>query len=294
MRRSWLGLQLLLGCVLLLAVFVAQGKCFKGEEESSSEEERQCGKRHHCVEEGCEKRCPHEEECCCCEKRRHHEEEECGCKKRHHQEEECCCCCEKRRHHEEDKCCKNRHSHGGEAGRKKHRHVGKKHPKKRHPHLEELEEASSDSSERYKRIAEADRRHIMQEAAQSLHVVRNYRKDQAIAHYNQENNGPYYKHLEDAQVEVKKALGIMVYVKMVLGKTNCTKNQEKEAGVEYSRAYLEKEGCQLLPQSYQEKHNCTFDIFIDMRTEKQTVVSQDCIIIPGIKQLPKRLKGLPF
>ncbi|KAK9391312.1 hypothetical protein NXF25_018642 [Crotalus adamanteus] len=269
MRRSWLGLQLLLGCVLLLAVLVAKGKCCMEEEESSSEEECHCVKRHRCVEECCEKRC-------------HHEEEQ--------------CCCEKRHHHVEDKCCKKRHSHGGEeeADKKKHPHVAKKRPKKRHPRLEESEEASSDSSEYYKHMAEAEQRDIVELAAQSMDAVRHHRKEQAIAYYNQGIDGAYYKHLEDAQVEVQKAIGVMVYVKILLGKTNCTKNKEEEVGVEYSRAHLEKEGCQLLPQPNQEKHNCTFGIFVDMRTETKAVVSQDCIIIPGIKQFPKLFKGLPF
>lgn len=193
MRRSWLGLQLVLSCALLLAVVAVEGRCCK-EEESSSEEECHCEKRHHCVEECCEKRCHHEKV------------------------EECCCCCEKRRHHEDEECCKKKHSHGKEeSGKKKHSraeeeeeadenkdpHDGKRHPKKRHPLLEELEEASSDSSELYERLAKEEQQRIAELAAQTSDAVPHYRKEQAIAHFNRGNEGSYYKHLEDGQLEFK-------------------------------------------------------------------------------------------
>ncbi|XP_034261687.1 uncharacterized protein LOC117657673 [Pantherophis guttatus] len=289
MRRSWLGFQLvLLSCALLLAVVAVEGRHGK-EEEGSLEEECRC------VEEGCKKRCHHEEEECCCEKRCHHEEEE--------------CCCEKKHHHKDEECCKKKHSHGEEeAGKKKPSRVAveeeaadkKKAPHKekrrfrmRIPFLEESEDSTGDSSEIYKDFAKEQQEMIMKQAAQTSDAVPRHRKEQAIAHFNQRSEGTYYKRLEDGQLEYKKAIGVMIYVKMLLAETNCTKTEEqKEAGVEYSRAYLEKEGCQLLPQFKQEKHNCTFGIFLDMRTEKKVVTSRDCTIIPGIKQLPKPLKGL--
>ncbi|KAG8147503.1 hypothetical protein E2320_022497 [Naja naja] len=236
MRRSWLSLQLLLSCVLLLAIVAVEGRHSK-EEESSSEEECHCEKRHHCVEECC-KRCCHEEEECCCEKRHHHKDEE---------------CCTRKHSHGKEESGKKRHPHveEEEADENKGSHIGKRHPKKRHLLLKESEEAILDSSEVYEHIEKEERNRIMELAAQ------------------------------DSEAE---AIGIMVYVKMILAKTNCTRTKEQEeAGVEYSRAYLEKEGCQLPPKFQQEKHNCTFGIFINMRTEKKAVISQECSIIPGIK-----------
>ncbi|XP_026541183.1 cystatin-like [Notechis scutatus] len=129
-----------------------------------------------------------------------------------------------------------------------------------------------------------DERQMIMEAAAQTEAVSHYKKEQAVTYFNRGSMGAYYKHLEDGQLEFQEAIGIMVYVKMLLAKTNCTRTKEQEeAGVEYSRAYMEKEGCQLLPKLKQEKHNCTFGIFINMRTEKKAVVSQDCIITPRIK-----------
>ncbi|XP_026573458.1 uncharacterized protein LOC113447453 [Pseudonaja textilis] len=266
MGRSWLGLQLLLSCALLLAVVAVEGRCCE-EEESSSEEECLCEKRHHCVEEGSKKRC-------------------------HHKEEECCC---KKRHHHKDKgCCKMKHSfvEEEEADKNKGPRVGKKHSKRRHPFFDDLEEASSESSEILELMAKEEQQRIMEKAAQS-DAVPQYKKEQAVAYFNRGSMGAYYKHLEDGQLELQEAIGVMVYVKMLLAKTNCTRPKEQdEAGLEYSRAYMEKEGCQLLPKLKQEKYNCTFGIFINMRTEKKAVVSKDCTAVSRIK-FPF-LKGLTF
>ncbi|NRM55274.1 hypothetical protein F3A58_23740 [Salmonella enterica subsp. enterica serovar Typhi] len=159
--------------------------------------------------------------------------------------------------------------------------------------MEESEEATEDSSEIHKRFLKQEQEIIRELAAQTSEAVPHYRKEQAVDHFNQGSEETYYKNIEDGQLEYKKAIGVMIYVKMLLGETNCTKTiEQEEAGVEYSRAYLEKEGCQLLPQLKQEKHNCTFGIFLDMRTEKKAVVSQDCTIIPRIKEFSKPLKGL--
>ncbi|XP_070622654.1 uncharacterized protein [Erythrolamprus reginae] len=332
MRRSWLGLQLALSCALLLAVFVADGRCCK-EEEKSSEEESPSEKRHHSMEECCEKRCHHHEDECCCERCHHHHEDECCCERCHHHHEDECCCCERCHHHHEDECCccerchhhedeccekkhshgkeesgKKRHSHGKkESGKKRHSHGKKESGKKRHSHVEEEKKKETDkkkpvekkrpkkmfpfpgdleetSTEMYKSMAEREQSILARAAAQDFDPVYHHRKAQAIAHVNRGSEGSYYKHLEDGHLEYKKAIGVMVYINVLLGKTNCTKTKEQEeTGVENSKAPLEKKDCQLPPPLKQEKRNCTFCIFIDVRTGKEAVVSQKCSTIPKVK-----------
>ncbi|KAM6435356.1 uncharacterized protein PHA67_000871 [Liasis olivaceus] len=128
-------------------------------------------------------------------------------------------------------------------------------------------------------------------AAQSPEAVPGCLKEKAIAHYNHQSPGPLYKHLEDSRFKIKKAFGVMVYLEVVLAKTNCSKGDEEEGGVKYSSAYLENQGCQPLPESEQEKQSCRFDIFIDTRSGKQAVIGNHCTILPGSEKPTHALKG---
>ncbi|XP_053225411.1 uncharacterized protein LOC128404110 [Podarcis raffonei] len=137
-------------------------------------------------------------------------------------------------------------------------------------------------------MAQARRRFMEEEAAYSARPVHDFMKHMAVAHYNkydwQSRYGNYYKHYESSHMDVEKAQGIILTFEMTLAKTNCTKDDvsnHEDSVPRYSDLYLASQGCVLLPESEQEKYDCTFKIFLDEEYGGATVIDEYCEHVPG-------------
>ncbi|XP_042297021.1 uncharacterized protein LOC121916232 [Sceloporus undulatus] len=108
----------------------------------------------------------------------------------------------------------------------------------------------------------------------------------AMDYYNKYSYGPLYKGLdEDRSLTFKKAIGTMAYLRLFLGKTNCTNAETSRHtpwGISY---YLGRERneplprlrrCVLPPLSEREALDCTFDIFLDERSIREKVMGHRC------------------
>ncbi|XP_026541174.1 uncharacterized protein LOC113423829 [Notechis scutatus] len=109
--------------------------------------------------------------------------------------------------------------------------------------------------------------------------IRNF-ADLALQHYNTQKSS-LFTTLEEATVTVKKAIGSMVYLRMTLEKTNCTKKDVKHHSLSHSDDSDDSdEGppkyCSPLDGQNKEQLDCKFDIFKNERSYDETVMSHDC------------------
>ncbi|XP_048339402.1 uncharacterized protein LOC125425786 [Sphaerodactylus townsendi] len=104
-------------------------------------------------------------------------------------------------------------------------------------------------------------------------------QDIAVGRINKRENY-YYKPNGEANIVTKKAIGTMVYLKMILSKTNCTTNQLRKESL-FDSYYLRyhyhrhhSENCETLNGSEKE---CTFKFFTDERGSNYgLIISQKC------------------
>ncbi|XP_033030792.1 uncharacterized protein LOC117061911 [Lacerta agilis] len=167
------------------------------------------------------------------------------------------------------------------------------------PTSESLEDSGfwrpHNSEEHERMIAQVERRFMEEDAAYSAQPVHNFMKHMAVAHYNKEDwRSNYYKHYESSHMDVEKAQGVIATFEMTLAKTNCTKDDvsnREDFGTRYSDPYLESWGCVLLPESEQEKFDCTFTVFIDEKYGGATVIDHDCEPVPRRMEAVSREEG---
>ncbi|XP_061462661.1 uncharacterized protein LOC133375130 [Rhineura floridana] len=143
-----------------------------------------------------------------------------------------------------------------------------------------------DSDEHVARMATAQLRYMQEEAAYQPLPVSHYMKQMAVAELNKGNRygEHFFKHLEDTQIDVKKAKGVMAYVRMIVEKTNCTREDlsGEDGPSMYTNPYLDSQNCALLPDYEKQEYDCTFPIFIEEGSRQPIPFSYDCMPVPRI------------
>ncbi|XP_042296710.1 uncharacterized protein LOC121916052 [Sceloporus undulatus] len=177
-------------------------------------------------------------------------------------------CCERQEPPPEPRCC-NLKENLQEAHQQQRCHNEEPSPS------EEREEAD-DWDSHLEFMDQVRRRQLEEAAAYEANVIPDYYKRMAVSHYNDHSPGPYYRHLEDTQLKVKKAIGTMAYVRLLLEKTNCFKDDQRDRFVTFTNEYLDSLGCGLPLEMEQTKMECTFGIFMDARSGHEAVVSHKC------------------
>ncbi|KAM3824713.1 uncharacterized protein M6D78_016164 [Vipera latastei] len=132
------------------------------------------------------------------------------------------------------------------------------------PNSEELEERAKEYRER------------MQHNSRSPYELM-FLKEQAMHYFNKRNPDAFYRPIEDIDVKVKSAVGIMLSFPLFLVNTNCTKEQGRESAVPWYALRSSKAApCVALPKHEQKKWKCIVHMFLDARSQQSAVVSQDC------------------
>ncbi|KAM3824718.1 uncharacterized protein M6D78_016170 [Vipera latastei] len=106
--------------------------------------------------------------------------------------------------------------------------------------------------------------------------------DLILQYYNQRAESLLMPFENTTTVTVKKAVGSVLYLQMMLEKTNCTKKdvkQQRDFLRSLSHPDSEEEPpkyCGSLPDHEKEQLNCRFEIFKDERSYREAILGQDC------------------
>ncbi|XP_042294768.1 uncharacterized protein LOC121915017 [Sceloporus undulatus] len=141
---------------------------------------------------------------------------------------------------------------------------------------------SGEDSEELERQAERRLRGLKEHG--EAYPEMGFYKTLALRHYNNRHPGPLYRHLEDTEVQIQKALGTLLTFTVYLVNTNCTTEDRRLDSA--LRAHLRDMGelveeygmahCGLPPESEQQKLKCIFTLFLNGRGSHPAVIDHYC------------------
>ncbi|XP_077200392.1 uncharacterized protein LOC143840731 [Paroedura picta] len=164
---------------------------------------------------------------------------------------------------------------------------------------EELRMLLGPTDEELERRAKESRRWLERDRESSSYLIPNM-KQVALRHHHK-NSHYIYMSYENGNVEVKKAIGTMVYIKFLLVKTSCTKEEaevirrqlfkydDDDDEMLQDPSPTKRKRCEVPPPAKQEIEECTFTLFKDVRSHswRYVVTKHKCVPFGKHEELPK-------
>uniref|UniRef100_A0ACB8G812 Uncharacterized protein n=1 Tax=Sphaerodactylus townsendi TaxID=933632 RepID=A0ACB8G812_9SAUR len=159
---------------------------------------------------------------------------------------------------------------------------------------------SEETEERELEYQESERRQWLREdLSRPWNFEIHHLKSSALLHHDK-HSPDYYRPFEKANLRSEKAIGTMIYLRMMLAKTNCTNDQpakEEESDLSYYYRLYHADRyprhCEPRSDYEEEKMDCMFTIFEDARDPGNPIfIDQQCSLF--IEEFGTPLPPGPF